>query len=81
MTTYLPYIIGGIIAILVIILLATGYVKAPPDQAYIISGFKKKGRTLIGRAGVKIPFLEEFRRSLATAENTGWKIMPITCRL
>ena len=58
MTTYLPYIIGGIVAILVIILLATGYVKAPPDQAYIISGFKKKGRTLIGRAGVKIPFLE-----------------------
>lgn len=58
MTTYLPYIIGGIIAILVIILFATGYVKAPPDQAYIISGFKKKGRTLIGRAGVKIPFLE-----------------------
>lgn len=32
--------------------------KAPPDQAYIISGLKKDGKVLIGRAGIKIPFLE-----------------------
>lgn len=45
------------IAILVIIL-CLGYVKAPPDQAYIISGLRKKGRVLIGRAGIRIPFFE-----------------------
>ena len=39
-------------------IIASGYVKAPPDMAYIISGFKKKPRILIGRAGIKIPFLE-----------------------
>lgn len=45
-------------AIAVIILLTMGYVKAPPDQAFIISGLKKKSRILIGRAGIRIPFLE-----------------------
>ena len=34
----------AIIAILVILLLACGYVKAPPDQAYIISGLGRKSR-------------------------------------
>lgn len=58
MINYLPYIIGGVIAIFVIILLATGYVKAPPDTAYIISGHHKKPRILIGKAGIKIPFFE-----------------------
>ena len=47
-----------LIALFVIILFMTGYVKAPPDKAYIISGFRKEPRILIGRAGVKIPFLE-----------------------
>lgn len=48
-----------ILAIVVIaIVLASGYVKAPPDMAYIISGFHKKPRILIGKAGIKIPFLE-----------------------
>ena len=37
--------------------LAAGYVKAPPDTAYIISGFRKP-RILIGKAGIRIPFLE-----------------------
>ncbi|GLC79596.1 flotillin family protein [Lacrimispora brassicae] len=45
-----------IIAIVILGILASGYVKAPPDTAYIISGLKKK--ILIGRAGIKIPFLE-----------------------
>lgn len=35
-----------------------GYVKAPPDIAYIISGMHKKPRILIGKAGFKIPFFE-----------------------
>lgn len=58
MLDYLPFIIGGVIALLVIVLLVSGYVKAPPDVAYIISGHHKKPRILIGKAGIKIPFFE-----------------------
>lgn len=54
----LPIAIPVLIAIVVIIILANGYLKAPPDMAYIISGVMKKPRILIGRAGVKIPFFE-----------------------
>ncbi len=56
--TYLPYIIIGVVVIAFLALLASGYVKAPPDMAYIISGFHKKPRILIGAAGIKIPFFE-----------------------
>ena len=48
-------IIGGLVAFLSI-LAAISYVKAPPDVAYIISGLRK--RTIIGKAGFRIPFLE-----------------------
>ena len=53
-----PYIIAGIAAAVVVLLFLMGYVKAPPDQAYIISGLKRESRILIGRAGIKIPFFE-----------------------
>lgn len=43
--------IGGI--------MAAGYVKASPDKAFIISGLRKTPKVLIGKAGVKIPFLEK----------------------
>ena len=46
------------VVILLLVIIICGYVKAPPDQAYIISGLKKDSRVLIGRAGVKIPYLE-----------------------
>lgn len=51
----------GVIAIAIIVLLviiATMYVKAPPSMAYILSGFRKEPRVLIGNGGVKIPVLE-----------------------
>ena len=55
---YLP-IIGMVFGvILLIIILASGYVKAPTDKAFIISGLKKEPKVLIGRAGIKIPFFE-----------------------
>lgn len=38
--------------------LATGYVKASPDRAFIISGLRKNPKFLIGKAGIKFPFLE-----------------------
>lgn len=56
--TILPFAPAVIIAIALIALLASGYVKAPPDVAYIISGLHKKPRILVGKAGIKIPFLE-----------------------
>ena len=56
--TILPFVPAVIIAIALIALLASGYVKAPPDVAYIISGLHKKPRILVGKAGIKIPFLE-----------------------
>ena len=54
-----------LIALAVIVVLAIvlrGYVKAPPDQAYIISGLKKESKILIGRAGIRVPFLERMDR-------------------
>ena len=47
----------GSAVILLIVILLIGYVKAPPDTAYMISGFRKP-RILIGKAGIRIPFLE-----------------------
>ncbi len=41
----------------IVILFAMGYLKAPPDTAYIISGLGKK-RILIGKAGFRVPFFE-----------------------
>ena len=38
-----------------VFLLAAGYLKAPPDTAYIISGLGRK-RILIGKAGWRMPF-------------------------
>ena len=49
-------IVGIILVIFFIALISIGYMKAPPDKAFIVSGLKK--RTVIGKAGVKIPFLE-----------------------
>lgn len=54
----LPFVLIAIAVIILLGILASGYVKAPPDRAFIISGLKKEPKILIGRAGIKIPFLE-----------------------
>ena len=59
MEKLIPYIVPALIIIVVMVIVLTGYVKASPDVAIIISGLKKTPRVLIGRAGVKIPFLEK----------------------
>lgn len=51
-------IIGGVSVVALGGLMATGYVKAPTDKAFIISGLRKEPRVVIGKATVKIPFLE-----------------------
>ena len=45
-----------LIVAIIVILLAMGYVKAPPNTAYLISGLRK--RTVIGKAAIRVPFLE-----------------------
>lgn len=51
-------LIGVIVAVvLLIVIVLIGYVKAPPDTAYMVSGFRKP-RILIGKAGIRIPVLE-----------------------
>ena len=48
-----------IVAIIIIVfIVSTGYVKAPTDKAFIISGLRKQPKIVIGRATIKIPFLE-----------------------
>ena len=62
----------GIIAavVFVVIILCLGYVKAPPDQAFIISGVRKKSRYVIGKASIKIPFFERL-------DKLNLKLMPV----
>lgn len=48
----------AVILLILALIFLLGYVKAPPDQAYIISGLKKESKVLIGRAGIRVPFLE-----------------------
>lgn len=57
MTELLKYIIPAVVVLLLLLLFFSGYLKAPPDTAYIISGLGRK-RILIGRAGWRVPFFE-----------------------
>ena len=50
------FIIPAVIVIVVLVIVLTGYLKAPPDTAYIVSGLRRK--VVIGKACVKIPILE-----------------------
>lgn len=47
-------IVGGTSVVALGGLLATGYVKAPTDKAYIISGLRKEPRVVIGKATIKV---------------------------
>ena len=58
MSMILPFIPVVIGVVLVCAVLAAGYLKAPPDVAYVISGVRKKPRILVGQAGIRIPFFE-----------------------
>lgn len=58
LTSLLPILIPMVVVGVILGILAAGYVKAPPDKAYVISGLRKEPKILIGKAGIKIPFLE-----------------------
>ncbi len=49
------FIFLAVVAGLCLLLFILGYLKAPPDTAYIISGLRRK-RIMIGRAGWRFPF-------------------------
>ena len=51
-------IIAIVVIAIIVIFLSVGYVKAPPDMAFIISGIKKKSKIVIGKAAIRIPFFE-----------------------
>ena len=48
----------AVVVVVVVIILAMGYIKAPTDQAVIISGLRKKPKIIIGRSSIRIPFLQ-----------------------
>lgn len=64
----LTTIIYAVLGITVLGLVAISYIKAPPDTAYIVSGLKR--RTIIGKAGFRIPFLERL-------DKVSLKLIPI----
>lgn len=54
--TVLISIIVGVVLLLCVIL--SSYVKAPPSEAFLISGLSKEPRVLIGKGGFRIPYFE-----------------------
>lgn len=59
-------IVAGVSVLALIIFMLSGYVKAPSDKVFIISGLRRKPKILIGKAGIKIPFFE--RKDTLTAK-------------
>ena len=49
------FIILGVVLVAGVMLFVAGYLKAPPDMAFVISGLGKR-RILIGKAGWRMPF-------------------------
>jgi len=47
-----------VVAIFFAMIIGLGYVKAPPNIAYIISGMRSTPKVLLGRAGIRIPFFQ-----------------------
>lgn len=59
MSSTMIFILAGVAVVLFLVILGfTTYVKAPPSYAYILSGFRKEPRVLIGTGGFKIPVIE-----------------------
>lgn len=52
------FILIGIIVLILVVIVLVSYVKAPPSQAFIISGLNKNPRVLIGKGGFRLPFFE-----------------------
>jgi flotillin len=57
-----PIIVAIVIFLVICILSAMGYVKAPTDEVVIISGLRKEPKIITGRSSVKWPFLQRIDR-------------------
>ena len=55
---WMNVILCAVCVVILIGLIVTMYVKAPPNIAYIISGWKSEPRILKGQGGLRIPFVE-----------------------
>ncbi len=58
----IQFIVIGAIIIFVLVICVLGYVKAPTDQALIISGISRAPKVIIGRSSIGIPFLQRLDR-------------------
>lgn len=47
-----------IVVVAILIICLSGYVKAPTDKAFVISGLSKEPKFVIGRSTIRIPFLQ-----------------------
>ena len=47
-----------VIVALILVVASLSYVKAPPDQAFLISGPRKDMKIISGQAGFKVPFID-----------------------
>ena len=50
---------GVAIVIILAMVFVLGYVKAPPDKVFIISGFRKEPKFVTGTSAIRIPFLQQ----------------------
>ena len=58
-----------VVIVLLIAFFKAFYVIASPNQALVISGFKKEPRFIVGKAGLKLPVLEKLNKlSLANMQ-------------
>lgn len=57
-----PIIVAIVFFLILCILSAMGYVKAPTDEVVIISGLRKEPKIITGRSSVKWPFLQRIDR-------------------
>jgi len=68
----------GVAVLLFVLVFIAGYVKAPPDKAYIISGLRKKPKILTGQAGFRIPFFQRkdelFLKQITIEVNTNGRV-------
>ena len=52
-------IVGIVLALAaLVVIICMSYIKAPPNQAYLISGPRKDLRIIVGKGGLRIPFIE-----------------------
>ncbi len=58
----IQFIVIGAIIIIILVICVLGYVKAPTDQALIISGISRAPKVIIGRSSIRIPFLQRVDR-------------------